>query len=118
MEYNGKRKRMSDEYYDELFEIGYELYCMNGSGEYDWSILNGVAFKLYELTSKQFDAENYIAKKYEVLKDNIYGDVCRTNEQLKKKLEQEYFKLQDELREEYEKKYEEFKKELLETYES
>ena len=107
-----KNIKMNDDYYNKLFEIGCDLYDMQGSGEYDIEILNDVALELFELTSKQFDPDNYIVAKYKQLKEDITQDIY-----IKKHLlEKEFHKLKDDLQEEYERKYEEFKNDLLKEY--
>lgn len=109
---NYKDIKMSDDYYNKLFEIGCDLYDMQGSGEYDIEILNDVALELFELTSKQFDPDNYIVAKYKQLKKDITQDIY-----IKKHLlEKEFQKLNEELEQEYERKYEQLKDDLLKAY--
>lgn len=110
MEY--KKIEMTEDYYNKLIEICCDVYDMYGSEEYTKSMLDDVALELFELTSKQFDPDNYVIAKHEQLKE----DMTHTLYIKLNLLDKECHKLKEELQQEYERKYKEFKNDLLKAY--
>lgn len=107
---NYKDIKMTDDYYNKLLEICSDVYeAYNEDEDLDF---DEMALALYELTSKQFNPDNFVIAKYNQLKEDITQDLS-----IKKHLlEQEFAKLHEELQQEYERKFKEFKNDLLKVY--